>query len=57
MLKAVSGSAVELGARTGLNFRYYTRSVVQVLAVEPEPFLRGSHTLWNNPLITTRRRV
>jgi ubiquinone/menaquinone biosynthesis C-methylase UbiE len=41
MLHGVSGRVVELGAGNGINFRYYPASVGEVVAVEPEPYLRG----------------
>jgi SAM-dependent methyltransferase len=41
MLGEVSGRVVEVGAGTGLNFKYYPASVTEVVAVEPEPRLRA----------------
>jgi ubiquinone/menaquinone biosynthesis C-methylase UbiE len=40
MLRGLSGRVVELGAGNGINFRHYPSSVTQLLAVEPEPYLR-----------------
>jgi SAM-dependent methyltransferase len=40
LLSALSGRAVEIGAGAGTNFAYYPASVEQVLAFEPEPYLR-----------------
>src|SRR5690348_3315530 len=40
LLEGVSGRAIEVGAGTGLNFKYYPSTVTEVLAVEPEPRLR-----------------
>jgi ubiquinone/menaquinone biosynthesis C-methylase UbiE len=40
MLHGVSGRVVELGAGNGINFRYYPADVSEVVAVEPEPYLR-----------------
>ncbi|WP_354697944.1 hypothetical protein DSM112329_03602 [Paraconexibacter sp. AEG42_29] len=40
LLAGASGSVVEIGAGTGLNFPFYGPGVTSVLAVEPEPFLR-----------------
>jgi SAM-dependent methyltransferase len=42
LLDGVSGTVVELGAGHGLNFAHYPEDVTQVLAVEPEPTLRGA---------------
>jgi ubiquinone/menaquinone biosynthesis C-methylase UbiE len=44
MLDGLSGRVIEVGAGTGLNFRHYPSTVTGVLAVEPEPFLRGIAT-------------
>jgi len=40
LLAPLSGRVIEVGAGSGLNFRYYPASVTQVVAVEPEPYLR-----------------
>jgi SAM-dependent methyltransferase len=40
MLTGVSGRVVEVGAGTGVNFTHYPETVSEVVAVEPEPFLR-----------------
>ena len=40
MLDGVAGRVVELGAGNGINFRHYPASVSEVVAVEPEPYLR-----------------
>jgi len=39
-LAGLSGRVVELGAGNGLNFEHYPETVTEVIAVEPEPFLR-----------------
>jgi ubiquinone/menaquinone biosynthesis C-methylase UbiE len=40
LLAGLSGRVLELGAGSGANFAYYPASVTEVLAVEPEPYLR-----------------
>jgi ubiquinone/menaquinone biosynthesis C-methylase UbiE len=41
LLAGLSGRVLEVGAGTGLNFARYPVSVAEVVAVEPEPYLRG----------------
>jgi ubiquinone/menaquinone biosynthesis C-methylase UbiE len=41
MLAGLSGRVVEVGAGIGSNFAYYPDTVTEVVAVEPEPYLRG----------------
>ncbi len=41
MLAGLSGRVLEVGAGNGLNFPHYPASVREVVAVEPEPYLRG----------------
>lgn len=41
LLSGVRGRVLELGAGTGANFGFYPRDVGEVVAVEPEPYLRG----------------
>jgi SAM-dependent methyltransferase len=41
LLASLSGRAIEVGAGTGTNFAYYPPEVEEVVAVEPEPFLRN----------------
>jgi ubiquinone/menaquinone biosynthesis C-methylase UbiE len=40
LLAELSGRVIELGAGNGLNFRYYPETVAEVVAVEPEDYLR-----------------
>ena len=40
MLAGLSGRVLEVGAGTGLNFPHYPGAVREVVAVEPEPYLR-----------------
>lgn len=41
LLAGLSGRVIELGAGNGLNFSYYPDSVEEVVAVEPESYLRN----------------
>ncbi|RAG85235.1 SAM-dependent methyltransferase [Streptacidiphilus pinicola] len=41
LLAGLGGEVVEVGAGNGLNFPHYPPEVTRVLAVEPEPDLRG----------------
>lgn len=40
LLKDLSGRVLELGAGNGINFSHYPATVQEVLAIEPEPYLR-----------------
>jgi ubiquinone/menaquinone biosynthesis C-methylase UbiE len=40
LLAGLTGRALEVGAGNGLNFPHYPATVTEVLAVEPEPYLR-----------------
>jgi ubiquinone/menaquinone biosynthesis C-methylase UbiE len=40
LLAGLSGRVIELGAGNGLNFCYYPSSVTELVAVEPESYLR-----------------
>lgn len=40
MLAGVAGRVVEVGAGNGINFEHYPAAVTEVVAVEPEPYLR-----------------
>ena len=44
LLAGLSGRVVEVGAGTGLNFAHYPEAVTEVVAVEPEPYLRARAT-------------
>jgi ubiquinone/menaquinone biosynthesis C-methylase UbiE len=41
LLDGLSGRVLEVGAGNGLNFEHYPGTVAEVVAVEPEPFLRA----------------
>jgi ubiquinone/menaquinone biosynthesis C-methylase UbiE len=41
MLAGLSGRVIEVGAGNGLNFPHYPQAVREVVAVEPEPYLRA----------------
>lgn len=41
LVAALSGRVLELGAGNGINFRHYPGSVDEVVAVEPEPYMRS----------------
>ncbi len=40
LLAGLTGRVVEIGAGNGLNFGHYPATVAEVVAVEPEPYLR-----------------
>lgn len=40
LLAGLSGRVIELGAGAGSNFAHYPQAVAEVVAVEPEPYLR-----------------
>jgi ubiquinone/menaquinone biosynthesis C-methylase UbiE len=42
LLSGLSGRVIEIGAGNGMNFRHYPATVDEVIAVEPEPYLRAS---------------
>ena len=41
LLEGLAGRVLEVGAGNGLNFAQYPLEVTEVVAVEPEPYLRG----------------
>lgn len=41
LLAGARGRVIEVGAGNGLNFAHYPATVDEVVAVEPEPYLRG----------------
>ena len=41
MLAGATGRVVEVGAGNGINFAHYPSTVTEVIAVEPEPYLRS----------------
>jgi SAM-dependent methyltransferase len=41
LLEGLRGTVVEIGAGHGLNFSHYPPEVIEVIAIEPEPTLRG----------------
>lgn len=41
LLEGLSGRVVEVGAGNGMNFAHYPRTVTEVVAIEPEPYLRA----------------
>src|SRR5207245_2767269 len=40
-LAGLTGRIIEVGAGNGMNFAHYPDTVTEVVAVEPEPFLRA----------------
>lgn len=44
MLSGLAGHVVEIGAGNGMNFRHYPATVDEVVALEPEPYLRSVAT-------------
>ena len=40
LLAGLNGRVIEVGAGNGLNFRHYAAAVTEVVALEPEPYLR-----------------
>ncbi len=41
LLASAKGRVVEVGAGNGINFEHYPEGVDELIAVEPEPYLRG----------------
>ncbi len=44
LLDGLEGKVIEIGAGRGLNFAHYPSSVTEVVAIEPEPYLRARAT-------------
>ena len=40
LVAGAAGTAVEVGAGNGINFEHYPASVAELIAIEPEPYLR-----------------
>ncbi|EUA69072.1 putative phosphatidylethanolamine N-methyltransferase [Mycobacterium xenopi 4042] len=51
MLAGLTGRVIEIGAGNGMNFSHYPDTVTEVVAVEPESYLRA----WPNEPLRTRR--
>ncbi len=41
LVEGLAGQVIEIGPGNGPNFRHYSSAVAEVLAVEPEPYLRA----------------
>ena len=41
LLAGLAGRVIEIGAGNGLNFAHYPATVTEVVAIEPEPYLRA----------------
>ena len=41
LLEGLRGRVIEIGAGNGMNFRHYPSTVEELVAVEPEPYLRA----------------
>jgi SAM-dependent methyltransferase len=44
LLAGIGGRVIELGAGNGINFSHYPPTVTEVVAIEPEPYLRSRAT-------------
>jgi ubiquinone/menaquinone biosynthesis C-methylase UbiE len=56
LLAGLSGRVIEVGAGTGVNFRHYPPSVLELVATEPESYLR-SEAIRATPTATAPVRV
>jgi len=41
LLAGLHGRVLEIGAGNGMNFRHYPAEVTELVAIEPEPYMRG----------------
>jgi SAM-dependent methyltransferase len=41
LLSGLSGRVLEIGCATGVSFSFYPRTITELVAVEPEPYLRA----------------
>lgn len=58
LLAGLAGEVIEIGCGNGLNFTHYPPTVTTVVAVEPEPYLRGlAQTAATAPSATTIRVI
>lgn len=57
MLRGLSGRSLEIGSGTGLNFDKYPDGVDEVVAVEPEPYMRSTSAEAAKRATTTIRVV
>jgi ubiquinone/menaquinone biosynthesis C-methylase UbiE len=57
MLAGLAGRVIEVGAGNGLNFAHYPPGVTEVVAVEPEPYLRARAEAAARATTTTRVTV
>jgi ubiquinone/menaquinone biosynthesis C-methylase UbiE len=57
LLAGLTGRVLELGCGNGINFRHYPPSVDEVVAIEPEPYLRAraEHAAASAPVAVTVR--
>ena len=56
LLADLSGRVVEIGAGNGINFAHYPETVEEVVALEPEPYLR-KRAEWSSLEVPVEVRV